>query len=88
MHLRPTNHSSEYHNGRGPAGRSVTGPEITVETADECGGVHLIFDPLPAETFDDRDVTRTLEPDEARELAAMLWHHADATDRARGLSLR
>ena len=85
MHIRPTYHKDEYQHGRAPAGRSVTGPEITVEQVDDGFGVYLHLDPTPLETLDDRGITRTLTPDEARELAAMLWHHADAADHNFGL---
>ena len=34
---------------------------------------------------DDKDAVVTLTSDEARELAAMLWHHADEADRRMGL---
>lgn len=81
LYLRPTYHRSEYQHGRAPAGYSVTGPELFVDVADELSGVLLSLDPLPGETFDDRTVERTLTSDEARELAAILWHHADALDR-------
>jgi len=81
MHLRPSYHTGEYGYGRAPAGRSAAGPEITVEREDEGPGVTLTLEPLPAETFDDRDVNRTLTPNEARELAAMLWHHANEQER-------
>lgn len=82
LSLRPIHHRDEYHHGRAPAGRSVTGPEISVEP-DEDGFVRLTLDPLSGETFDDRDIDRTLTPAEARELAAILWHHADELDRLR-----
>lgn len=82
MYLRPDNDRQLYHHGRAPAGRSAgEGPTISVTAEDEGGGVVLTLDPHPAETFDDRDIDRTLSPDEARELAAMLVHHADEQDR-------
>lgn len=81
MHLRPSYHAGEYSYGRAPAGRSTAGPELTVAREDDGSGVTLTLEPLPAETFDDRDVIRTLTPDEARELAAMLWHHANEQER-------
>lgn len=83
MHLRPEYHRDEYQHGRAPDGYSaVFGPEITIEPENEGRpGVVLTFDPLPGETFDDREVSRTFTAAEARELAAMLWHHADEQDR-------
>lgn len=83
--IRPEAHNQEYHHGRAPAGRSVVGPEIYVDVIDEGLDVTLGLDPLPAETFDDRNVARTLTPFEARELAAMLNHAADQADRRAGL---
>lgn len=86
LYLRPDSHSSEYQHGRAPAGRSAVGPTIATDVGpDGEWTVVLALDPLPAETFDDRDIDRTLTPAEARELAAMLWHHADAADRRAGL---
>lgn len=84
MFLRPDAHKDEYHHGRAPAGRSVDGPTIAVEQ-DEDTGVRVTLEPLPTETFDDRDVDRSLTAPEARELAAMLWHHAEEADRRAGL---
>lgn len=55
-------------------------PEILVHQRD--ASVVLCLDPLPGETYDDQDVTRYLTPEEARELAAMLWHHADELERS------
>jgi len=55
-------------------------PEILVHPAG--GSVVLCLDPLPGETYDDRYVTRYLRPTEARELASMLWHHADELERS------
>lgn len=81
MLLRPSYHSSEYQHGRAPGGRSAVGPELSVDRDEEGFHVEINLDPLPCETFDDRDVTRYLTTDEARELAAMLWHHADELDR-------
>lgn len=86
MHISPEQHRTEYHHGRAPAGRSAgSGPLISVELTDEYPTIDLVLDPLPAETFDDRDVTRTLTADEARDLAAMLWHKAEMADRRAGL---
>lgn len=86
MHIRPDYHKDEYGHGRAPAGRhDGFGPEISVEQEEDGSGVTIILDPLPAETFDDRDVSRTLTSPEARELAAMLWHHAEEADRRMGL---
>lgn len=79
--LRPEAHRSEYHHGRAPSGRATSGPEISVDTDDERSFVRLTLDPLPGETFDDRDVDRIFTADEARTLAALLVHHADELDR-------
>jgi len=85
LYIRPDAHNQEWFHGRAPAGRSAsTGPTISVDV-DEEGGVSLCFEPCPLETIDDRDIDRTLTPDEAREVAAMLWHQADAADRRAGL---
>ncbi len=86
MHIIPEAHRDEYHHGRAPAGRSVVGPRFSVE-ADPEGApvVWLRLDPLPTETLEDQDVDRTLTAAEAREVAAMLWHHADEADRRNGL---
>lgn len=72
MFLRPCNHQSSGHR-----------PEISVEPVDDGSGVRLTIEAEAGETFDDRDVDRILTPDEARELAAMLWHHADELERRR-----
>lgn len=73
MHLRPEAH--RYTGGR---------PEISVDLDDEYGAtVILSIEAGPGETFDDRDLDRTLTPAEARALAAMLWHQADMAERAR-----
>jgi len=86
MQLKPEQHANEYHYGRAPDGQAAGfGPLIVVEVADESHAVELILDPLPCETFDDHDVTRYLTPDEARDLAAMLWHKADMADRRAGI---
>lgn len=80
--LRPESHRSEYHHGRAPDGYSAaTGPTIEVEAEDEGLGVRLTLDPLPVETLDDRPVDRILTPEEARALAAVLWHVADEQER-------
>ena len=62
--LRLEAHRSEYHHGRAPAGRATSGPEISVDTDDERSFVRLTLDPLPGETFDDRDVDRIFTADE------------------------
>lgn len=86
MHIRPDNHRQEYQFGRAPDGYSAAlGPEITVEQEDDGSGVSIHLDPLATETLEDRQITRTLTSPEARELAAMLWHHADEADRRMGL---
>ena len=86
MHIRPDAHRSEYHHGRAPDGYSAAaGPEITVEQEEDGPGVTLGLDPLPTETLEDRPISRTFTSPEARELAAMLWHHADEADRRMGL---
>ena len=86
MHIRPEQHASEYQHGRAPDGYSAaTGPELTVEQMEDGPGVAMILDPMPTETLEDREVTRYLTSPEARELAAMLWHHADEADRRMGL---
>ena len=86
MHIRPENHRSEYQHGRAPDGYSAaTGPEVTVEQEDDGSGIVLTLDPLPTETLEDREVSRTFTSPEARELAAMLWHHAEEADRRMGL---
>lgn len=71
MFLRPEAH--RYSGGR---------PEISVEVDDDYA-VRLSIEAEPGETFDDRDLDRTLTTTEARELAAMLWHHADQAERFR-----
>lgn len=86
MHIRLNSERDLYHNGRAPDGYSAaTGPELTIEQIDDGYGVTLLLDPHPAETIDDHPIVRELSPDEARELAAALWHHADAADRRHGL---
>ncbi len=86
MHIRPDNHAAAYQHGRAPDGYSAaTGPEITVEQEEDGPGVTLHLDPLPTETLEDRPISRTLYGPEARELAAMLWHHAEEADRRMGL---
>ena len=86
MHIRPSYHRDEYQHGRAPDGFSAfTGPEVTVEQEEDGSGVTLHLDPLPTETLEDRMVSRTFTSPEARELAAMLWHHADEADRRMGL---
>lgn len=77
MHIRPSYHRDEYH--------AAFGPEITVEQEEDGSGVTLGLDPLPIETLEDRPISRTFTSPEARELAAMLWHHADEADRRMGL---
>lgn len=67
--LRPLNYSST----------SRPTPEISVDT-DE-GYVDLTLESDTGETFDDRNISRTLDPSEARALAAMLWHFADMAER-------
>lgn len=84
MFIRPECHASEYQHGRAPAGRSVAGPVVLVEQQDD-GYITLLLEPLPGEAFDDRDVVRNLTSSEARELAAMLRHHAEENDRRSGL---
>lgn len=85
MHIFPDSLRSEWHHGRAPSGRSPGfGPLISVELDDELG-VRVTIEPVAAETFDDRDVDRTLTADEARDLAAMLWHKAEMADRRAGL---
>lgn len=84
MFIRPENYRSEYQHGRAPAGRSAVGPEIGVELTDD-GDVRLWLEPTIGETLDDRDVDRSLIPNEARELAAMLEHYADRADHRAGL---
>lgn len=86
MHIRPSYHRDEYQHGRAPDGYSAAaGPEITVEQEEDGSGVTLGLDPLPTETLEDRPISRTFTSPEARELAAMLWHHADEADRRMGL---
>ena len=86
MHIRPDNHRSAYHFGIVPDGYSAaTGPEVSVEQEEDGAGVTLGLDPLPSETLEDRPIVRTFTSPEARELAAMLWHHADEADRRMGL---
>lgn len=85
MHMRLESTRDDYQYGRAPAGRSVTGPEITVEQEEDGPGINLILDPGHAETLDDRDIIRGLTSAEARELAGMLWHHAEEADRRMGL---
>lgn len=70
MILRPERHQS-----------SITRTEISVDRSDDELVVELKIQPEAGETFDDLDMIRTLHPSEARELAAMLYHHADALDR-------
>jgi hypothetical protein len=73
MILRPDAHQSS-------GGR----PEISVDLDDDHGTtVVLTIEAEPGETFDDRDLWRSLTPAEARALAAMLWHQADAAERYR-----
>ena len=67
-----------------PEAHRCTGgaPEISVELDDDHGTtVVLSLEAGPGETLDDRDLWRSLTPTEARELAAMLWHKADAAER-------
>jgi hypothetical protein len=71
MFLRPEAH--RYNGGR---------PEISVELDDD-NAVRLSIEAGPGETFDDRDLDRSLTPAEARALAAMLWHQADQAERYR-----
>lgn len=86
MHIRPNNHRTAYQFGTVPDGYSAAaGPELTVEQEDDGAGVMLILDPLPGETLEDRQIDRLLTSPEARELAAMLWHHAEEADRRLGL---
>lgn len=58
-------------------------PRIHVDRYDDGDGgyVALELNAHPIETLDDRDIQRLLTPDEARALAAALWHFADAADR-------
>lgn len=63
--LHPEFHSSSVHQ-----------PRISVEVADDLPAVVLTLEAETGETFDDRDVARTLTPAEARALAAALWHFA------------
>lgn len=76
MFLRPEAH-------RYPGGR----PEISVDLDDDDGtaptAVLLTIEAGPGETLDDLDLGRILSPEEARSLAAMLWHQADAAERIR-----
>lgn len=86
MHIRPDYHASEYQHGRAPDGYSAaTGPEVTVGQEEDGSGVTLVLDPLPTETLEDRTISRTFTSAEARELSAMLWHHAEEADRRMGL---
>lgn len=57
---------------------------ITVDQqAEHDGTVDLTLEAVDAETFDDRDIDRNLTADEARALAAALWHFADMAERSR-----
>lgn len=87
LYLRPDRDRDEYGHGRAPAGRSAaSGPTIGIGNDEEgAPTVVLSLEPRPAETFDDRDIDRELTADEARELAAALWHFAEMADRAAGL---
>ena len=86
MHIRPDYHSAEYQYGRAPDGYSAaTGPEVSIEQEEDGTGVTLHLDPLPTETLEDRPIHRNFTSAEARELAAMLWHHANEADRRLGL---
>jgi hypothetical protein len=61
---------------------SGTRPGISVDLDYDSGrAVVLTLDSETGETFDDRDVTRTLAPEEARALAAALVHYADQAER-------
>jgi hypothetical protein len=71
LYLKPAN----YRNGS-------IGPTISVELDDD-GHVSMVLEPQTGETFDDRDVERSLVPAEARELAAALWHYAEESERRR-----
>lgn len=57
--------------------RGDNGPGITVDLI-EGRDIYLDFEP---ETADDTQVHRTLIPDEARALAAILVHFADEAER-------
>lgn len=83
LYFRPQHHRVAYLSGRAPAGRLVAGPEISIGPDDDSdfAAVRLTLDPLPGETFDDRDVERLLTASEARELAAALNHYAAELDR-------
>lgn len=70
MSLRPTNYRHSDHR------RAWVDVEL-----DDDNAVRLTIKAQPGETFDDRDVARALLPDEARALAAMLWHYADEARR-------
>lgn len=57
-------------------------PEISVDVGEDGDGdVYLVIEADAKETFDDRDLSRVLTPDEARNLAAILWHSADMAER-------
>lgn len=86
MHLRLESDRDEYQFGRTPAGRSVgNSPEVSVSLNREDGGtIELDLDPHPGEAIDDHIICRRLDAGEARELAAMLNHAADALDRHNG----
>lgn len=86
MHIRPDYHAAEYQHGRAPDGYSAaTGPEVSIEQEEDGTGVTLHLDPLPTETLEDRPIHRNFTSAEARELAAMLSHHANEADRRLGL---
>lgn len=64
------------------AGKYPSGTHAVVENDDDGGHlVCLTLDAEAGETFDDRNVTRYLPPDEARALAVALWHFADMAER-------
>lgn len=72
LYFRPQHHRVAY-----------LSPEISIGPDDDSdfAAVRLTLDPLPCETFDDRDVERLLTASEARELAAALNHYAAELDR-------
>lgn len=70
--IKPEDHRS------GSRGRHLA---ISVDFADASPRVELHLEAADGETFDDSDVDRYLTPDEARALAAALWHIADEVDR-------
>lgn len=88
MRIRLETYSNEWHHGRAPDGRAPGyGPCILVEQSEDLG-VSLTIEPAhKGETVDDLDIWRSLESDEARELAAALNHHADMSDRRAGLRI-